>query len=129
MTGTRPPIPARLAGIGGHRPLAALLILAVLLCHGAVGALHATAEAADGQHAAAEPTDDRPYRHGDGAVHAGCDVAVFVVLLGAAFVLFSGRASMPAFAVPRRASGLARPPSALIPPRGPSPPLLQVFRL
>ena len=126
------------ATVGRGRLVAALLIFALLLCHGALGALHqasskAVEHDAGGHHAhtAAQPVSaDHGVGHHDGPIaHTDYAAVLFVVLLGAAFLLLSDRFVARSLAVSSRTSGRVPSTLALLLPRGPTLPLLQVFRL
>ena len=125
------------ATVGRGRLVAALLIFALLLCHGALGALHqASSRAVDHAgghhaHAAMQPAsaDHGLGHHGGPVAHADYAAVLFVVLLVAALLLLSGRSAKRSLAVSFRASGRIPWTLALVPPRGPTLPLLQVFRL
>ena len=127
------------ATVGRGRLVAALLIVALLLCHGALGALHQAstpravehAGGHDGAHATVQHASaDHGVGDNDGPVaHADYAAVLFVVLLGAAFLLLSGRFAARGLVVSSRASWRVPSTLALLPPRGPTLPFLQVFRL
>ena len=137
---------------GRDRLVAALLALALILCHGALGAMHQvsswTVEDEGGHHAATTVSSagvghtahhgatagpsvvvGHAGHHGGPVAHADYAAALFVVLLGAALALFPGRFATLNLAASRRVFGRVSPHSSLRPPRGPTLPLLQVFRL
>ena len=118
-------------GVG--RLVAALLIVALILCHGALGALHQVsswpAEHAGGHHAAAPaPVNHHAEHHGGPMAHTDYAAALFVALLGATLVLLSGRFLARGLSAHRVFKRVLVPLSPL-PPRGPTLPLLQVLRL
>ena len=120
---------------GRGRFVAALLVVALILCHGALGALHQAsswpAEHAGAYHAAAASpasVDHHAEQHGGPVANTDYAAALFVALLGAALVLLSGRFLARGFAA-HRVFGRVFVPLSTLPPRGPTPPLLQVFRL
>ena len=125
---------------GRDRLVAALLVLTLLLCHGALGAMHQVSsqtvecpgEHAGGHHtttAGSPAAAGHAGHHGAPVAHADYAAAVFVVLLGAALALFSGRFAARGLTASRRVFGRVHASSFLRPPRGPTLPLLQVFRL
>jgi hypothetical protein len=116
------------------------LALALLFCHGFFGSLHelhgpaatgATTEAAEGHHASHEHSGP-----GDAAAHLG-HADYYAVLLLVATLLLGVLAWLLPYAVrPRRAWDGSTSRGRLLPsgawhhpPRGPTAPLLQVFRL
>ena len=139
-----------LARLTSHRVLSLVLIWALLLCHGAFGALHmvadpvvtnpapaslstgepVTAHHASGHHEVAGQ-DDRT-GHERQANHAGAEY--FAVLLG---TIFGGLAlwALRRNASRRHGTSSAKlrswgtPPAIVILPRGPTLTLLQAFRL
>ena len=120
--------------IGGRgRLVAALLAVALLFCHGALGALHQVsswpAEHAGGQPHAPATAPATAEHHGGPVAHADYAAVFFVVLLGAALALLLGGLSLRGTVVSPRIFGRVFLPLFLRPPRGPTPPLLQVFRL
>lgn len=116
----------------GGRVSVLAVVAALLLCHGAFGYAHQlpateahaapTAHAAGGHHSV-------PDGGTDGAHQGGAYFATLLALLfGTALLLGDrGRAytKLPVPAVPRRGHGITVPH----PPRGPTLPSLQVFRL
>ncbi|QIN77381.1 hypothetical protein GBA65_01370 [Rubrobacter marinus] len=122
---------------GRDRLVAALLTVALLLCHGALGALHQSpsqpaGQGAGGHHvsAAGSSAEDHHAKHHEASLaHADYAAALFVVLLGTALALFLGRFPARGLAVAPRLFWRVFLPLFLRPPRGPTPPLLQVFRL
>ena len=127
------------ARAGRERLVAALLAVAMLFCHGALGALHQASSSpvghTGGHYApASAPASAGHAEHHDNPVahplaHADYAAVLFVVLLGAALALLPGRFSARGLPVAPRAPGLVPPRLALLPTRGPTLPLLQVFRL
>lgn len=120
------------------RFLAALVVAALLLCHGAFGALHVVA----GPLATSLPAGGHAAGHPSTGAHGGEHLAplhtcaeYFAVLLGLFaggsalwLLLRKGRRRGEMCFAPRRFA--SRPPAALLElPRGPTPPTLQVFRL
>lgn len=129
-------ITARNPTAGRGRLVAALLVVALILCHGVLGALHQvsswSAEHAGGHHAAAAApaaVDHHAEHHGGLVAHTDYAAAIFVVLLGAVLVLLSGRFPARGLAIAHRLFGRVFLPLSLLPRRGPTLPLLQVFRL
>ena len=119
---------------GRARLVAALLAVALLLCHGALGALHQASswpvEHATGHHAPpTAPMDHHAEHHGVPVAHADYAAALFVVLLGAALALLARRFLAWGLAAAPRLFGRVSLSFFLRPPRGPTLPLLQVFRL
>ena len=109
-----------------------LLVGALLLCHGAFGSLHQISNVAllehptvvhPSHHQEHEPTDGHPVGSHDYAA------ALFALLLGIVYVLLRretrGWNASPALS----RTGLLPTTAVLHLPRGPGPPLLQVFRL
>lgn len=125
------------ATVGRGRLVAALLIVALLLCHGALGALYQASlqavEHGGGHHAHAmerpAPADHGMGHHAGLVAHADYAAVLFGVLLGATLVLIPGRFPALSFAAAPCAPRPAYIQPVLIPPRGPILPLLQVFRL
>lgn len=135
-------------GAAGGRLQAALVVVALLLCHGALGGLHLAhlahpcdpcdppAEAAGAHHPAAaqqaasgdiggEGTPDGS-AHGTGA--SGY-FAVLLVLFGATVLKLLVGLRTPTTVAALRPSLPRHAPVADVLPRGPTLPLLQVFRL
>ncbi len=118
--------------------LSLFLVGTLLLCHGAFGALHQLEERGLVQHhPAAHALADHAAGHRDGGHGISGDepagptnyAAVLVILLlGTAYLLRRRTGAPPA--PPPFALATVRPRTALpLRARGPSPPLLQVFRL
>lgn len=130
-------ITAKGLAAGRGRLVAALLVVALILCHGALGALHQApswpAEHAGGHHAAAAATPGAVNHHAEHHVglvsHTDYAAVLFVVLFGAVLVLLSGRFYAGGLAIAHRLFGRIFLPLPLLLPRGPTLPLLQVFRL
>ena len=149
-------ISARATGLSGltarrGRLVATLLAVALLFCHGAFGALHQfslqSSEHSGGHHApAAAPaamdhqtehqalapptsTDHQTGHQGGPLAHADYAAVLFVVLLGAALALFSVRSPVRSLTVAAHSPGRGLVPFSPRLPRGPTLPLLQVFRL
>ena len=122
---------------GRDRLVAALLAVALLFCHGALGALHQAstwpAEHAGVQHhapaAAPSTAEHHAGHHGGPVVHADYAAVLVVVLLGAALALLLGGFSARGTVVSPRVFGRVFLPLFLRAPRGPTLSLLQVFRL
>lgn len=117
------------------RVLAALLLVAFLACHGFLGAPHHAPSPPDHSHHSEEhsthaPADD-PGDHQGGMHlgHSGYAAILISILLGAVLVLLlSGTRVWRKPAAPRL-TGRYLPPLVLHPPREPTAPLMQVFRL
>lgn len=148
---------AREKGLRGSRArrdrlVAALLAVALLFCHGAFGALHQTAtrlaEPSEGHHAPATPpaavghhpghggaaaeqsfAEHQVAHYGGAMAHADYAAALFVVLVGAVLSMFFAWSPARNLADAARPLGRLLAPFYLRPPRGPTLPLLQVFRL
>ena len=133
-----------LSGPADRRLFSLFLVGTLLLCHGAFGALHQLEEQSllqrpfehhpavhtFGDHALADPASHRDGGHGisrDAPAGSANYTAVLVILLLGAGCLLLCRTSL---APPPLAPASVRL-RAFLPPRarGPSPPLLQVFRL
>ena len=121
---------------GRGRLVAALLVVALLLCHGALGALHQASPRPDvhtgGHHDAASQAvsaQGHAAHHDAPVAHADYAAALFVVLLGAALALFANRFLVRSLAISSLAFGRAYLRLVLVPPPTPVPPILQVFRL
>lgn len=122
-----------------NRLLSLLLVAALLVCHGAFGVLHQfpvhdmqEEEHSSAMERGADP-EEHPSHHGGGEhLSGGSNYAavIFVVLLGAALVLRLGGLRLRVAQVVRRQAG-RKFPTAVAPylPRGPTAPVLQVFRL
>ncbi len=121
----------------GDRLVAAIPTVALLLCHGALGALHQASsqvveQGAGGHHVPVSGSSASGHHakdHSDSVAHADYAAALFVVLLGTALALFVGRFRTRALVMPPRLFGRVSRPLFLRPPRGPTLQLLQVFRL
>ena len=130
-------------GLETGRLLAALLVVAaVLLCHGVFGAAHLVSGAVafsspTGEHAAGHHPDEGHdgAGHGERPASHHADAGYFAVLVG---ILLGGPALWLLIRKTRRRDGIScalrrfagRPVAAIFKlPRGPTPPLLQVFRL
>lgn len=129
-------------GPGTGRLLAALLVAVVLLCHGVFGAAHLIYGAVAysppaGEHAAGHPPDEGRdgAGHGERPASHHADAGYFAVLVG---ILLGGPALWVLIRKTRRRDGIfcalrrfaGRPLAAIFKlARGPTPPLLQVFRL
>lgn len=116
------------------RSLTAFLVFALLMCHGAFGGLHqvsAVSAAPEQAHhvPAGEATSSQEHQGWHSLGSSGYAAALFVVLLGTVLVLaLSGgptRGQRSEFRILER----VLPPVVLRPIRGPTVPLLQVFRL
>ena len=120
--------------------LALLLAVALLLCHGALGAHHNAHQTFTGdlhQHVAGDASHEghgsAPGAETEGH-KGGCSGCVaysavlLVVSLGALVGLLNGTRSWPSIAAPLP-SPLGLVPPVLYPARGPTLPVLQVFRL
>lgn len=118
------------------RVLAPLLLVALLACHGFLGAPHHAPGLSDHSHLdeghpshalAEELSDDHPGLH---LGHSGYAVVLISLLIGATLgLLLSGaRACRKPAAAPRLAER-SLPPLVLHPSLGPTAPLVQVFRL
>ena len=127
--------PDILGATGGRgRVVAALLVVALLLCHGALGALHQASSwtvehDASGHHAPAAPPASTDHHAAGAVAHADYAAVLFVVLIGAALALLWGRLQARGAAASPHAPRRVFLRLALPPPRCPTPPLLQVFRL
>lgn len=124
--------------------LSAVLVVALLICHGALGALHQVSWPATppgGMHHATAAQDAAAALQGHTSGHppdrrAGHPVgssdyaaALFsVLLLGTILALLLRVTPWRESSSGAGGVGLARPPAGLPPPRGPTAPLLQVFR-
>ncbi|MEW6636539.1 MAG: hypothetical protein AB1425_06960 [Actinomycetota bacterium] len=121
-----------LSGTATSTALALLLAAALLLCHGALGGFHELEVRAIPAHHAEHsphPADGPGTAHDHPLAKTGYAAALFALLLGTAHLLLSRKGGM-GFA--RAASGVAArglPAAILNLPRGPTAPLLQVFRL
>lgn len=124
---------------GSDSFLSVLLIGALLLCHGAFGALHLIhpcdpAEVPGTHHSVAQHSGDAGGHPGDGPTDglAGCSgyFAVGLTLFGATLLgLLLGRIRKTAEVRALRPCRPRYSPVLIFFPRGPSPPILQVFRL
>lgn len=132
-----------LSRLGECRTIAALFVVALLVCHGALGGLHlacapsgVAGPAAD--HAATHHVQE-PHGQGTGSEHGGCPgdhdmggayyAALLGVLLAFALLLVLGAKYQRESRETGRLYEAARPVSVPILPRGPTLPRLQVFRL
>ena len=112
--------------------LSVLLIGVLLLCHGVFGALHLVhpcdpAEAPGTHHSAAQHSGDGPT---DGLIGCSGYFTVVLTLFGAALLgLLLGGIRKTAEVRALRPYRPRYSPVLIFLPRGPSPPLLQVFRL
>ncbi len=114
----------------------ALLLVAFLACHGFLGAPHHAPGPPDHSHLTkGQPShgpaeglpDDHPGLH---LGHSGYAVVLISFLIGATLVLLlSGARAWCKPAAAPRPTGLSLPSLVLHPPRGPTAPLVQVFRL
>jgi hypothetical protein len=126
-----------------HRVLPQVLIWALLLCHGAFGALHladpASAAAVPAAHSATEHATAHTSEHHDGTGHEEhqadhAALEYFAVLLGsfvgglALWVLLRNAPRRRGTSFAARRSWATRPEVFSL-PRGPTLPRLQVFRL
>ncbi len=107
-----------------------LLVGALLLCHGAFGWLHQVQDSPIPAHLAAKHASHQA-EHGTEDGHppmkSDCAVAFFALLFGLVYALLH-RAARPALSAPRL-TGRPLPATLTHLPRGPTPSLLQVFRL
>lgn len=115
--------------------MAPLVLLAVLLCHGFLGALHQTCDSPvhshlAGAHLVHTPSED-PGGHPEG-MHLGCSdyAAVLISMLFGAVVglLLKGVRAWGTLVVPPLLWRFSQP-IVPHPPRGPTTTVLQVFRL
>lgn len=129
-------------GLGTGRLLAALLVAAVLLCHGVFGAAHLVSGTGDfsppaGEHAAGHSPDEGHdgAGHGERPASHHADAGYFAALVG---IFLGGPALWLLIRKTRRRGGIFRAlrrfagrplPATFKLPRGPTPSLLQVFRL
>jgi hypothetical protein len=115
-----------------ERLLSLLLVGALLLCHGALGSLHQLECCVLFEHPLTEYTSHQE-EHGAADDHTSgardYAAALFVLLLGMIYALLR-REARDRYALPApRRSGLLPAIKTFHLPRGPDPPLLQVFRL
>ena len=123
----------------GTRQLSVMLVGTLLLCHGALGALHLVCYppsqcASDAEHAAehqpAAGMADDAHEHPVGHATSTEYFAVVVSLLGLLLRLLpKGAAGLRTWLGVRRASVPRRVPAVFRPPPTPTPRILQVFRL
>jgi hypothetical protein len=122
------------------RNLAPLLLVALLSCHGFLGAPHHAPGPPDhshhatypaGEHPSHAPAEEPPNGHpGLHLGHSGYAVVLISFLIGATLVLLlSGTRAWRKPAAVLRLTGWPLPSLVLHPPRGPTAPLVQVFRL
>lgn len=126
-------------GSPANRFLSLLLVAALLVCHGAFGALHQLPGHGlqGGEHSSAMAQgagpEEHPSHHGEGEPPPGGSTyaaVIFVVLLGAALALRLGGFRLQVAHLVRWQAGRRFPTAvALYLPRGPTAPVLQVFRL
>lgn len=122
-----------------NKLLSLLLVATLLACHGAFGVLHQfpghgmqEEEHSSAMAQAAGPEEHPPHRGGGEHLPGGSNYAavIFAVLLGAALALRLGGFRLRVARVTRRQAGRKFPTAvALHLPRGPTAPVLQVFRL
>lgn len=137
------PVLGMMPGSLRRRLLSVLMVVALLLCHGALGALHQVSwpAAPEGAHHATVAGDaaaasqghavEHPWEHRAGHPTGPSDYAAAlfsVLLLGTVLALLLGAASPWGSAAGPDNIGLTPSPAGLPPPRGPTVPLLQVFR-
>jgi len=111
-----------------------LLVVAILFCHGFLGVLHQTCGPPEHSHLTAQHSAHAPGDSGDHSeAHLGCSdyAAVLIsVLLGAVIcLLLKGVRTWSRFALSRFLERYYALPLVLHPSRGPTIPILQVFRL
>lgn len=116
------------------RLLASLLAGALLLCHGVFGTHHllpnvpVSAHPAHGYHAIVG--HEAPERGTDHPTTTGYFATLLAFALGTLFwLLLRNARAWSGVTVPRRHFARPLPPTFFHSPRGPSPPLLRVFRL
>ncbi len=114
--------------------------MVLLACHGFLGAPHHLPGLPDHSHHATHPAGEHPsHAPAEGLPdghpglhlgHSGYAVVLISVLLGAVLgLLLSGVRAWGKTAAASRPIGRYLPPLVLHPPRGPTAPLVQVFRL
>jgi hypothetical protein len=116
-----------------ERLLTLLLVGALLLCHGAFGSLHQVKGPVLSEHLTVEEHTSHHEEHGPADGHPVGEhdyaAALFALLLGMVYALLRGETrSRDAFPAPRRTGSLPTTRVFHL-PRGPGPPLSQVFRL
>ena len=115
-----------------ERLLPLVLVGALLLCHGAFGSLHQISNATLSEHLAVEhPSHQEEHGSADAHPMGGLDyaAALFALLLGMIYgFLRREPRGRDALYAPRRI-GLLPTTAVFHLPRGPDPPLFQVFRL
>ncbi len=120
------------------RLLAALTVAVLLLCHGAFGALHLVSGPvapslpagghAAGHHSASAFDGEHPASQHAGAEYFAVLLGIFLGGSALCLLLRYGRRRSGPFLASGRSVGLLRAAVFKL-PRGPTPPLLQVFRL
>jgi hypothetical protein len=115
------------------RILAFLLVGALLLCHGAFGSLHQLQDGALSGHPTIEQHSSHHGEHGSTDSHpvraTDYAAAFFALLFWLVYELLRRKVLMPQAPSAPRLIGRHSPMVVLHPPRGPTPSLLQVFRL
>ena len=114
-----------------ERLLTLLLVGSLLLCHGAFGSLHQLKGPVLSDHSTVVEHTSHQEKHGPADGHPVGEhdfaAALFALLLGMVYALLSGE-GRDVFPAPRRTGSLPTT-RVLHLPRGPGPPLSQVYRL